>query len=229
MQCDEPPAARAIARVGTFLVPTVELVLAKQPDLVLASPSPGNRRAVEALMHMGLRVVVIQASSVGEARDAILEVSRLLEQTTKGEELARAFEQRIAAVRERVTPDRSPSVFFLVGRNPLIVAGAGTLQDEMIRLAGGKNVGAMAGHGWPRVDLEYLLAQDPEVIVDASMGSEEADNGTFWSRFADLRAVRSGRVFVGADSRLLRAGPRVPEAVEMLARWLHPQRVPLVP
>ena len=59
-QCDEPPEARALDRVGTFLTPNVELVVAKQPDLILAMPSPGNRRAVEALQRMGLRVVVLE-------------------------------------------------------------------------------------------------------------------------------------------------------------------------
>ena len=61
------------------------------------------------------------------------------------------------------------------------------------------------------------------MVIDASMGSEAGQNGNFWARFTELPAVRAGRVHASADSRLLRPGPRIPEAVELLARWLHPE------
>jgi len=223
-QCDEPAAARQVDRVGTFLTPNVELVLAKQPDLILVSPSPGNRRAVEALREMGPAVLVIEARSISETRSAILAVGEALETQEAAGRLLRSFDERLTATTERLRDAAAVPVAFIVGRNPLILAGAGTLQDELIRLAGGKNLGAQVGQGWPRVDLEFLLAQVPQVIVDASMGSESGAGDAFWQRFPEVPAVRAGRVYAAADSRLLRAGPRLPEALELLARWFHPER-----
>src|SRR5262245_11259101 len=48
-QCDYPPATRGLPRVGGYLAPSVEAVLAVRPDLVLVVPSPGNREAVRTL------------------------------------------------------------------------------------------------------------------------------------------------------------------------------------
>lgn len=222
-QCDEPAEARAVDRVGTFLTPNVELVMAKQPDLVLAVPSPGNRRAVETLRQMGLRVVVMEPRSVAETRAAILQVAELLGRREVGESLAASFDRRLAGVRLAVEGKPAPRVLFLVGRNPLMVAGGGTLQDELITIAGGMNIGARAGSGWPRVDIEFVLAEAPDVLIDATMGSGAEENGTFWSHFAELPAVRTGRVHTASDSRLLRPGPRIPEAAELVSSWVHPE------
>ena len=57
---DYPVEAKRIDRVGSYLKPNVEVVVAHRPDLVIAVPSPGNREAVEALGQLGLRVVVVE-------------------------------------------------------------------------------------------------------------------------------------------------------------------------
>ena len=43
--CDYPPAATRIDRIGTFLTPNIEAILAKRPDLVIGVPTPGNRNS----------------------------------------------------------------------------------------------------------------------------------------------------------------------------------------
>src|SRR5438552_2542835 len=59
-QCDYPAAAARLPRVGGYLVPSVEAVVAARPDVVLVVPSPGNRDAVRAVEQAGVRVVVVQ-------------------------------------------------------------------------------------------------------------------------------------------------------------------------
>src|SRR5262249_45150426 len=73
-------------------------------------------------------------------------------------------------------------VLMVVGHRPLIVAGGGTLQDELVRTAGGVNVAADVGSAFPQVPLELVAARAPDVIVDAAMGTEAGGR----SLFADL-------------------------------------------
>src|SRR5438445_6050611 len=54
--CDYPPQAQRIERVGNFLTPNIEAIIAKHPDVVIAVPSPGNQSGVEALQRLGLTV-----------------------------------------------------------------------------------------------------------------------------------------------------------------------------
>src|SRR5512141_2742111 len=64
--CDYPPEVARIDRVGTFLTPNLEAIVAKRPDLVIAVPSPGNQSPVEAMQRLGLRVLVVDPRSVAQ-------------------------------------------------------------------------------------------------------------------------------------------------------------------
>jgi iron complex transport system substrate-binding protein len=116
----------------------------------------------------------------------------------------------------------------VVGQTPLIVAGAGTVQDELIRLAGGINLGAAAGKDWPHVSIEYAISAAPEVIIDSTMGSEVRageDNATlFWKAFPTIPAVKEGRISGYKAYEVLRPGPRIGDALEVIARFVHPER-----
>ena len=221
--CDYPPAARTITRVGTFVTPNIERIIATHPDVVIAVPSPGNQRPVEGLRDLGLRVVVVDAHSVAELEAAIVTIGETVGRPVEARALVAHIEAQFDAVRARVALAPPRRVLLLVGHSPLIAAGAGTVQDELIRRAGGVNVAASAGRGWPHLSIEFAIAAAPEVIIDTGM---EAGGGsdTFWRAFPSLPAVRDGRVSGFAGDALLRPGPRIGEAVETLARRIHPER-----
>lgn len=228
--CDDPPEARKIDRVGTFLTPRLEAIVAKRPDVILGVPTPGNRDAVESLRALGLRVVVVDPRSVAQVEESMVVVGRELGREAEGRALAAGIERRLAAVREKVAGAAPRRTLMVVGQSPLIAVGSGTLQDELIRIAGGVNVAAAAGGAWPSISLEFAVASAPEVIIDTTMGNEErAGAGAaleFWRPFAVIPAVRDGRVHGHMEYALLHPGPRVAEAAETIARFVHPERFP---
>lgn len=223
-QCDFPPDVRTLPKVGTFLSPNVERVLALRPDIVLATPSPANRRAVEQLRNLGVRVFVVDPQSVTDLAESMRVVGAELGVAERGRELSEQFRASIEEVRQRVAQSRPRKVLFVVGRNPLIAVGRGTIQDELVRLAAGVNI--VAAHGWPKVSVEFVLREAPEVILDATMGSEalaESAGADFWQRFTSLPAVQNHRVISFMDDRVLRPGPRLPEGLRALAWAIHPE------
>jgi iron complex transport system substrate-binding protein len=132
---------------------------------------------------------------------------------------------QLAAVRNQLQGVTPRSVIMAVDHRPLIVAGAGTYQDEVITLAGGRNLGRQAGKHWPHVGVELVVAQAPEVIIDTTMGSDEQARPTeFWQPFTTIPAVREKRIHGARAFVLLRPGPRVAEAVETMARFIYPDR-----
>jgi iron complex transport system substrate-binding protein len=104
----------------------------------------------------------------------------------------------------------------------------GTYQDELITLARGDNLAASVGGAWPTLTLESIVARAPEVIIDASMGSEEHPDGAaaleFWRAFPTIPAVRDRRVYGYGAYELLRPGPRVAQTLDRIAGFLHPAR-----
>jgi iron complex transport system substrate-binding protein len=192
---DYPSEAMRIDRVGSYLKPNVEAVIAHHPDVVIAVPSPGNREAVEGLTDLGLRVVIV-------------------------EELVERMRAQVESVRRRVARAPHRRVLMIVGQNPLIAVGGGNLLDELLRIAGAENVAAHLGR-WPRLSVEFLVKSAPDVIIDSSMGDEAAAEPSFYDGLG-LRAVTEKRLHTTRIDEVLRPGPRVGEGLAKLARLIHP-------
>ena len=148
-QCDHPPEVARIPRVGGYLTPSVEVVLATRPDLVIAVPSPGNREAVRALERVGVRMLVVHDRTLADLWTSIAQVADALGVPGAGERLVGDVAGRLDAVRTRVAGLAPRRVLVVVGHNPLIAVGGDNLQDELVTLAGGVNVAADAGATWP--------------------------------------------------------------------------------
>lgn len=224
-QCNYPAAVERLPRVGGYLAPSVEAVIAARPDLVAVVPSPGNREGVRAVERTGIRVLVVQDRTLADLWASIRTLAGALALGDAGERIVAELQGRLDAVRVQVAGVPRRRVLLVVGHRPLVVAGGGTLQDELLAIAGGDNVAADAGQAWPQLSLEMVVARAPEVIVDTAMGTEEGSAALFAS-LDTVPAVREGRVVTIAADTLYRAGPRVAEAAAALAHAIHPEAAP---
>ncbi len=220
-QCNYPDAVTRVPRVGGYLAPSVEAVLGARPDLVVAVPSPGNREAVRAIERSGVRVLVVQDRTLDDLWQQIRVLAAALDVADAGERLVADIGGRLEAVRRRVAPLPRQRALLVVGHSPLIVAGRGTLQDELLTLAGGDNVAADAGAAWPQLSMEVVVARAPEVILDAAMGTEAGGRQLF-AALTTVPAVQHGRIVAVGGDALFRAGPRVADAAAALADAIHP-------
>src|SRR5262249_22953397 len=147
--------------------------------------------------------------------------------------MTRSVRGELQAVHERVAGLPTRRVLLVVGHRPLIVTGGGTLQDELLRTAGGVNVAADAGTAFPQVPLELVVARAPDVILDAAIGSEGggrdllAPRGTGApgpvGRAARVARRTAARTVPGARAALVGAARGVGEAAAMLASAIHPE------
>lgn len=219
---DFPPQARHVDRVGSYLKPNIEAVVAHRPDVVIAVPSPGNREAVESLIELGLRVVIVEEGPTLD--DIYLSIDKIAAEAGRpasGRELIARLRGQVDAVRRRVAPLRHVRVLMIVGENPLIAVGEQNLLDELLRVAGAENVAAGLGR-WPRLSIEFLVKSSPEVIIDSSMGDEAGGARSFYDDLG-LEAASKGRVHTIRIDEVLRPGPRVGQGLEVLARLIHPE------
>ena len=219
---DYPAEASRIDRVGSYLKPNVEVVVAHRPDLVIAVPSPGNREAVESLVNLGLRVVVVEEGpTLGDVLAAIQRIGDEAGRPEAARALTSRIAQQVEAVRRRIAPLPPRRTLMVVGQNPLVAVGGENLVDELLTAAGARNVAAALGR-WPRLSVEFLVSSAPEVIIDSSMGDESNSNLSFYDGLG-LEAVRAKRLYAVRIDEILRPGPRVGEGLEKLARLVHPE------
>ncbi len=222
--CDYPPEVTKLPRVGTFLTPSIETIIALRPDVIIGVPTPGNEEPVKMLQSLGFKVVIVQPDTIRQTRDSITTIAHTLDHDAAGQRLVQAIDTRLATVQQRLRDAPWRRTLMVVGQQPLIAVGSGILQDELIRMARGINVAAAGGPAWPHLNLETVIAWAPEVIIDTSMGTEEdAHVLDFWKQFPSLPAVREQRLYGYRSYQLLRPGPRMPEALETIARAIHPE------
>jgi iron complex transport system substrate-binding protein len=222
----DPPAVKDLPRVGAYNAPNVERVLELRADLFLTSASEAAATAHGRLQALGLRVVALDTSTHHGLFSSLAELGRLLGL----EERAGALEQRMRAELDAIrrTADGLPRrrVLFVVGREPLYVAGPGSHLDEMIALVGGVNVLHDATAPYQRVSMEAVLERMPEVIIDASDNRAGAPRGRLagdWGRWPFLPAVREQRVWWVDPSRLVIPGMRLPEMTARIGRLIQPE------
>jgi len=224
---DYPEEAVDVPSVGGgFGEYNMEAIVALQPDLVLAG-GINTPEQVQAMEDLGLTVFLISNPLDFDGLYSNLEmVGTLTGHEGEADELVNSLHSRVGTITEKLAGAPSRRVFFEVdGTDPTApwTTGAGTFQDYLIRMAGGVNV--VTFDGWGQVNLEDLIASDPEVIfysaapyIPTSVESLEARPG--WNV---ISAVRRNAVFAIDTDLTDLPGPRLVDGFEAFCRGLHPE------
>lgn len=211
-------------RVGGYLDPHVETIVALRPDLLLAEMSPGNQSAVKHLARLGIPVRVVRARTIDEVHEMLRTIARDLGLSEKGAALSKALSDELQAVGEEAAAKTPRRTLLVYGHHPLVVAGPGSFGDELLRIAGGSNVVEKAATPYPVIPLERLVGLDPDVIIDVVMGPGPDARTSPFETLGSLRAVREGRVVRLTDPSLMRPGPSLATGVRLLFEAIHPPK-----
>jgi iron complex transport system substrate-binding protein len=216
---DHAPEVKGLARVGGFLDPSVEAVVALRPDLVLWLTDGGALPAISRIAELGIPVLALPVVGIADVLASCRAVGAALGDAGAGERLASRLGETIDRVRRRAAALPAPRVLFVVGRQPLVVAGPGSYPDELLRVVGARNV--VAGTvPWPIFPLERAAALDPDLVVDAAVN--EHGGGDDRALVAIPAVGRGGLRRLDSDDAL-RPGPQLASALEQLFRAIHPE------
>jgi iron complex transport system substrate-binding protein len=226
--CDYPPQASQKPKVGTVLAPNAEVVLALQPNLVLATTEGNRQETVLLLERLQIPIFVVRPEGLEGIYASIRSVGGLLGRPARASAVVESMRSRVAWVAGQVKGRPPARVLYVLWPDPLITAGRGSIIDALIGVAGGENVAGGISLRYPRLNLEEVLRVDPEVILLAGMGSRplRAESVQGWEGWQVLRAVKAGRVQALDGDLLHRPGPRIVEGLEAIARALHPDAFP---
>ena len=212
----------ALPSLGGGLTPSVEWLVQQQPHLVIAWPDQGTRSLVGRLASVGVPVYAARSETIDDTDRILDRLGTLLDIERQADSLRTSIRTALDSVRAAVSARPPVRVAYVVGLDPPMVAAAGTFIDELITIAGGRNIFPDL-ELWPQVNPEELVQRDPEVIMIADTGTD--DPVTALRRlpgWRDLRAVRSGRVHRVSPFFFNRSGPTMPNAARELAQFFHP-------
>lgn len=213
--CDYPAEAAAVADMGSLTEPDMELIVATDPDLVIAS-THFSEESLAMLENAGLNVAVFMGAGTleGVYNGVIRPVAEILGDVDAGEILVDSMKETASEARKKAEArTKKPSVYYVVGfgEGGDWTAGGDTFIGQMITLAGGDNIAGDV-EGWA-FSTEALVNRDPDLIfvpfwADGLFGTSEP--------YSNLRAVRSGHVVPVDENAIVRQGPRLAEGYAYL-------------
>lgn len=230
--CDYPAEATRLPAVGGYADPSVEAILALSASLVVGARGPAGPALEQALRAHGVETYFPETESIAQIEGMLEGLGQRLGAEAGAAQAIERLRGRRRAVEDAVRGKPRPKVALLFDVAPIVAAGPGSFPDELLRLAGGENVIARGG-AYPTINVEHLLALDPDVLIDgaAEDHGEGGDGGsTAGSRLAalrdapgwrELRALREGRARPLRSAAALRPGPRIGDGLAAIARAIH--------
>lgn len=221
---DYPPAARALPSVGGHNRLDLERLLTLQPDLAIVWASGNPAEQTSALEALGIPLFYLEPHGFEGIAQALERLARLAGSDAEGQRAAADFRRAMAGLAERHRDAEPVSVFYQVWNKPLMTVNDSHLIGQVIRLCGGRNVFAELPRQIPRIDIEAVLAADPQAILAGGMGEENREWLTAWQAYPGLQAVQQGNLFFIPPSLVQRPTPRLLEGARLLCAHLETAR-----
>lgn len=227
--CDYPPESAAKVKIGGLIDPNLEKIKALNPDLVIGFR--GNPITIlERIRDLGLRLFVLE---MGEDLESVFLIIRNTGIVTgcqgQAESLIQAMKDKYAQIQSSLRDiTHEPKVFLSLHGQGLWTCGQGSFLDDLVRKARGINIAGHINRNWLHLNREHLIHEDPEVIIIISRSRQEFTKNKKRMMeeryYQKLKAVQTKRIYFLDDNLATRPGPRLIDALDELARLLHPQQ-----
>jgi len=220
---DDPPEARTKPSVGGLTDASLEKIVSLRPDLVLAMGTLNREETVDELERDGIPVFVVDPQGLQGILKSIVDIGEALNHSAEAARLVKRLESQQAAVAARVAGRPRVKVLFVVWYDPVVTSGSKSFLTDVIAAAGGQSVTADMAQAWPQISLEEVMRRSPDflLLVRAAHGGVTEEDLAAHAGWDQLAAIRRHHV-IYMDEKLIHPSPIVFEALESLAKQLHP-------
>ena len=223
--CDYPPDAAKKHKVGGAINPNMEEIAALKPDVVLVVKSLNRLETVRGLEQLGIPVYSADPHDVNGVLESMKKLSGILGAEDAGAALDAKLRERLDAIHAKLKGVTPKSALFVVWTEPLQSVGRRTFIADLLIHAGAISI-VDSQQDWPKYSIEEAVRLQPEYLVFASSHSESVKNDVDalalrpgWSA---MNAIKQRKIAVVSDA-INRPGPRIVDAIEELARQVHPE------
>lgn len=214
-----PKTLSKLPQLGGGLDPNIEAIVALKPDLVLLASST---RAITQLESLGIKVVALEPKVHADMQRVLMSLGQILD--IPAEQGAKRVWGEIdiamtAAEKSIPAKAKGAQVYFEVNAAPYAAGQESFIGETLMRL-GAKNIIPKGLGPFPKINPEFVVRANPDVIMVSQQGVAAMDKRPGW---AAMRAIREKHVCVFSseeDDILVRAGPRMAIAAQLMANCL---------
>jgi iron complex transport system substrate-binding protein len=226
-----PPEALTKPKVGALVDPDFERILSLRPDLVVVYGTQTD--LIARLDRARVPAFKYELAGLAEVTATIRILGNQIDRSREAAALAERIDRDLADMRQSVAGRPRPKTALIFGREPgslraIYASGGIGFMHDMLIAAGGDDVFADIPRQNLEATTEMLLTRAPQVIIEVHSGdpwpqAKIDQERRAWNALASLPAVRTGRIYELVDDRLSIPGPRIAEAVRLIAGVLHPR------
>ncbi len=212
-----PASVRSLPQLGGLDDAPIEAIVALKPDVVLLAASA---RVSSRLESLGIKVLALEPKNFADVQRVLLQIGRLLN-LRDADRVWRGIDAAMAsAVAGVPTRARGAKVYFEVSREPY-AAGASSFIGEMLTRLGLGNIVPAALGPFPQLNPEFVVRADPDLIMIGDGSAQGLAQRPGWS---GMRALREQRICAFQPEQadmLVRPGPRMAQAAQLLAQCVR--------
>jgi iron complex transport system substrate-binding protein len=217
--CNYPDEALKIQKIGDTMTPNIENIIALKPQIVFVSTASQIETFTKTLDEQGIVYFVTNPQNLDGIYKSINQIGEVFGKTEKAREVVESLQKRVAEVEAKTEKSPRVKTFVQIDKEALYTIGKESFITDLIRRAGGVSVTADLTSAYPKLSKENAFVLNPEAVIL----SESPDNGAPNDAFKNSPAVKNGKVFkINADI-ISRPAPRIVDALEQIARALHPE------
>src|SRR5882757_9638790 len=185
---DEPAAAKQVPRIGDVVAIDMEKLVALRSEVAVVWPGGGNPAQIEEIGRMGIPIYRHQVNTLADLPGSLRRLGALAGTRAVAEQAARNIESRLATLAKPYENGRHPSVLLEVWNHPIYTVGGTQLMSDALKICGARNVFGDLREFGPVIDVEAVVARNPDIIVAAAPPGAGGDWLADWKRFTTLRA-----------------------------------------
>lgn len=222
---DYPEEVKDKPKVGDSFNIDMEKIIELAPDMVIQYWGMDDGLKNQ-LNNAGITLLTFSPESIDETLKTIQQIGRATDTSDKAEELINGIEEKKNEITEKVKNAPIKKVFYEIEySSALWTAGEGSFIDEIITLGGGQNIAKDADGAYAQYSVEALIEKDPEIYVTNTFNMELQSYTDIKDRpgFENISAIKSGKIEILDGNILSRPSHRVINALELMAKAIHPE------
>lgn len=219
-----PLAANKIIRVNNHAAANYELILSLKPDLVIAWQSGNGDKIITRLRELGLPVFVVETQSMQEIPSLYRRLGQLSGQSLKASQQAEAFAKKLQRLNQSFASREKVKTFYQIWNDPLMTLNGDHILTDIIELCGGVNIFSDSAALVPYVNMESVLAKDPQVIISGGANQNDLWNLGIWQQWSGVNAVKNRQVYSIPSDLLQRHSDRILQGAELVCQYLEKAR-----
>jgi iron complex transport system substrate-binding protein len=215
-----PPAANDIVRVNNHAAANYELILSLKPDLVIAWQSGNGEHIISRIRQLGIPVFVVETGNLDEIPSLYRRLGLLAGRQQQAHTQASEFFKRLENLRKTFSKKEKMPVFYQIWNEPLMTLNGDHLVTDMIELCGGINIFSDATALVPYVNIESVVAANPQIIISGGKNKSDLLNSGFWRKWSGISAVKNKHLYAIPSDLLQRHSDRILEGTQLMCEYI---------